>query len=71
MVYICTKFHENIMNGNRVMEQTQKVNRRTDRRMDGRHNIIRPVFDRPIKMRSRAASSLRCIYSLLENAFNS
>ena len=30
MVYICTKFHENILNGIRVVERTQKVNRRTD-----------------------------------------
>ena len=49
MVYICTKFHENILNGVRVMERTRKVNGRTDRRMDrrtdGGHDIIRPVFD--------------------------
>ena len=30
MVYICTKFHENIVNGNRVMEPTRKVNGWTD-----------------------------------------
>ena len=40
MVYICTKFHENILNDIRVMERTQKVNGRTDgrpdRRTDGR-----------------------------------
>ena len=30
MVYICTKFHENILNGIRVIEQTRKVNGRTD-----------------------------------------
>ena len=47
MVYICTKFQENILNGIRVMEQTRKVNGRTDgqRRTDGGHDIIRPVFD--------------------------
>ena len=32
MVYICTKFHENILNSIRVMERTQKVNERTDGR---------------------------------------
>ena len=46
MIYICTKFHENILNGIRVMERTRKVNRRTD----GGHDIIRPVFDGRIKM---------------------
>ena len=48
MVYICTKFHENIMNGIRVMERTRKVNGRTDgrpdRRTDGGHDIIPPVL---------------------------
>ena len=34
MVYISTKFHENILNGIRVMEQTQKVNRWTAGRHD-------------------------------------
>ena len=51
-VYICTKFHENIMNGIRVIERTRKVNGRTDRRTDGRHDIIRPVFDGRMKMQS-------------------
>ena len=37
MVYICTKFHDNILNGIRVMEQTRKVNGPTDRRRAG-HN---------------------------------
>ena len=58
MVYICTKFHENILNGIRVMERTRKVNGRTDRRTDGQtdrwtdggHDIIRPVFDGRIKI---------------------
>ena len=53
MFYICTKFRENILNGIRVMEPTQKVNgrtdgrpdRRTDGHNDGGHDIIRPVFD--------------------------
>ena len=63
MVYICTKFHENILNGIRVMERIQKVNRWTEGWMDGQpdgwmdnngwtdggHNIIRPVFDGRIK----------------------
>ena len=31
MVYICTKFHENILNGISVMEQTQRVNGRRDK----------------------------------------
>ena len=35
MVYICTKFHENLLNGDRGMERTQKVNGRTDERTDG------------------------------------
>ena len=48
MVYICTKFHENILNGNRVMERTRKVNRRTD---EG-HEIVRLVFDGRIKIRN-------------------
>ena len=51
MVYICTKFHENILNGIRVMERTRKVNGRTDRQTDGGHDIIRPVFDGRIKKR--------------------
>ena len=54
MVYICTKFHENILNGIRVMEQTRKVNGGTDgqtaRQTDGWHDIIQPVFDGRIKM---------------------
>ena len=29
-----SKFHENILNGNGVMERTRKVNRRTDGRTD-------------------------------------
>ena len=44
MVYICTTFHENILNGIRVIERTPKVNGRTDGRTDG-HDIIRPVFE--------------------------
>ena len=44
MVYICTKFNENILTGNRVMERTRKVNGqadgRMDRWMDGGHDII-------------------------------
>ena len=36
MVYICTKFHENILNGIRVMERTRKVNGRR-----ARHNTTR------------------------------
>ena len=44
MVYICTKFHENILNSIRVMEWTEKVNGRTDGRMDRGHDIIQPVF---------------------------
>ena len=56
MVYICTKFHENILNGVRVTEQTRKVNGRTDGQTDGQtdggHDIIRPVFDGRIKMDS-------------------
>ena len=43
-VYICTKFHENILNGIRVMERTRKVDGWTDgwtdRRADGGHDII-------------------------------
>ena len=46
MVYICTKFHENILNGIRVMELTRKVNGWTDIR----HDIIQPVLDGRIKM---------------------
>ena len=53
IVYICTKFHENILNGITVMERTQKVNGRMDRQMygwmDRGHDIIRPVFDGHIK----------------------
>ena len=49
MVYICTKFHENILNGIRVMERTRKVNGRMDIGMDGGHNIIRHVSDGRIK----------------------
>ena len=45
MVYTCTKFHENIFNGIRVVERTRKVNRR----MDSGQDIIRPVFDGRIK----------------------
>ena len=50
MDYICTKFHENILNGIRVMERTQKVNGRTDGRTYGGHDIIRPIFDGRIKI---------------------
>ena len=44
VVYICTKFHENILNCIRVMERTRKVNGRTDRQTDGqraRHKMTR------------------------------
>ena len=34
MVYICTKFYENMLNSFRVIERTRKVNRRTDRQTD-------------------------------------
>ena len=54
MIYICTKFHENILNGIRVMERTRKgnggTNGRPDRRTDGGFNIIRPVFAGRIKI---------------------
>ena len=40
MIYICTKFHENILNGFRVMERTRKVNGQTDGRR-ARHNTTR------------------------------
>ena len=54
MVYICTKFHENILNCIRVMERTQKDNGRTDGQTDGRtdggHDIIRPADDRRINI---------------------
>ena len=50
MVYICTKFHENILNGISVIKRTRKVNVRTDGRTDGRYDIIRPVFDGRIKI---------------------
>ena len=40
MVNICTKFHENILNGIRVMERTRKVNGRTDGRRE-RHKTTR------------------------------
>ena len=53
MVHICTKYHENILNGIRVMERTRKVNGRTAGRTDGwtdgGHDIIQPVFDGRIK----------------------
>ena len=53
MIYFCTKFHENILNGIRVNEWTRKVNGRTDGQTDGRtdggHDIIPPVFDGRIK----------------------
>ena len=48
MVYICTKFHENILNRIRVMKWTRKVNGRTDGHSDGRraHNMtcLRRVY---------------------------
>ena len=44
MVYICAKFHENILNRITVMERTRKVNGWKDRPTDGGHDIIRPVF---------------------------
>ena len=40
VVYICTKLHENILNGIRVMERTRKVNGRTDG-WRARHNTTR------------------------------
>ena len=57
MVYICNKFHENILNSIKVMERTRKANGPTDRRLDRRkdrwtdgvHDIIQPVLDRRIK----------------------
>ena len=52
VIYISTKFHENILKGIRVMERTRKVNGRTDgqtdgsphRRTDGGHDIKRRVY---------------------------
>ena len=44
MVYICTKFHENILNCIRIIERTRKVNGQTDGQIDGwraRHNTTR------------------------------
>ena len=42
MVYICSKFHENILNGITVMERTRKLkDGQTDRRTDGGHDILR------------------------------
>ena len=35
MVYICTKFPENILNGISVMDRTRKVNGRSDGRRAG------------------------------------
>ena len=58
MVYICTKFHEKILNGIRIMERTQKVNGRTDGCPDGGHDIIRPVFDGRIKIAQ--LNQIRC-----------
>ena len=52
MVYICTKFHKNILNGIIVMERTRKVNGRTDGRTDGGHDIIRRI-----KMREAFATA--------------
>ena len=54
MVYISTKFHENILNGIRVMKRTRKVNRGTDGRMDKGHDIIQPIFDGHINMPSES-----------------
>ena len=48
MVYICTKFHVNILNGIRVMGGTPKVNRQMDRN----HHIIQSVFDEHIKIQN-------------------
>ena len=49
MVYICKKFHENILIGIRKMERRRKVNGRADRWTDGGHHIMRSVFDGRIK----------------------
>ena len=40
MDYTCTKFHDYILNGIRVMERTRKVNGQTDRQR-ARHNTTR------------------------------
>ena len=68
MVNICTKFHENILNGIRVIERTLKLNGRTDgcpdRGTDGRHNRIRPVFDGRIKMIFELSSILPPTWNL-------
>ena len=48
MFYICTKFHEKILNGIRVMERTRNINGQTDGQTDrwtdgrwARHNTTR------------------------------
>ena len=44
VVYTCTKFHENILNGISIIERTRKVNGQTDGQTDGwraRHNTTR------------------------------
>ena len=69
MVYICTKFHENILNGIRVMERTRNVNGRTDGRPDrqtdgrtdrvARHNTT--CLRRAYKKESFVKPTLKCM----------
>ena len=66
MVYICTKFRENILRNIRVMELTRTVNGRIDRQTDGRHDIIRHVFDGLIQWQEKQeiSTSVKRYYSL-------
>ena len=60
MIYICTKFHENTLNGSKVMERIRKVNGQTDRQTDGGHDIIRPVFGGRIKTIQHSKTMIIC-----------
>ena len=70
MVYICTKFHENILNGIRVMERTGKVNRRTSGQMDiqtdrrrapHKRTPLRWAYEKLSYLEKNLPCSVRCI----------
>ena len=50
VVHICTKFHENILNGIRVMEGTRKVNGRTDGQIKiGKRHVFESCLEKLMK----------------------
>ena len=66
MVYICTKSHENILNGIRVMERTRKIKGRADGRTDSRKDGRRDPSSMGIQKAKPAAGIEGQVTTMLE-----